>query len=1145
MSNLMQKPLREVRGKVQRERIIRGAAILFVVLLIGSLAATWLLAKSNFSDSAILWSRVLILSTALGVSVYCLLLPLLRRPSDEKIARFLEERHPELFERVSTAVQVGRHPDRVHPEIAALIEADARKALDRIPQPRFFWPRVSATSAAGLGVVAVTFLALFFAGPIEYRYGLQRMLSGWLDDADSPLYVISVEPGDVTVAERADLEVRAYLKGFEAQNVRLLTQLPNQTRWDQLEMVPEMASSQFSFLIFDVREPFDYFVEAAGIRSDTFRVEVSEIASIDSLKITLHFPAYTGMDPVTLDDGNIRALQGTRAEVRLATDIPVREARLRFESGAEMLLDAESERVWTGSFRIERDDYYRAHLISPEGVRNPASDEFTIEVLEDRPPSISFTEPGRDRKVTNIEEVFTEVTVQDDFGLRKLELFYSINGAPVESVPLAAPRGSRQIAASHTFYLEEFELVPGDFVSYYARAQDAVSSSATDIYFLEIMPFDLQFFQSQQSGMPGAEGDQGLDLVRRQKQIVVATFALVNERDRYSDEEFQENSLTLGLLQQRLRDQTATIAERITRREAAISQPRFQKMAEYLHQAIEQMKPAEAALNQVNPEGALPHEQTALQSLMRAESLLTEMQVSMSQNPGPGGATAQDLADLVDLELDKTKNQYETLQQNRQQQADQTLDEAVEKLKELARRQEREVERRRQAMQGASGSSGSLSEQQLIDELERLSRELARLSRHREDPQLSQISRELQNAARDMRQAREGGRSGAESASLAQQALERMQQAQSRLNQQQRNQVEERLNQLDQQARNLAEDQKRIVEGMRSLDESLRGGMQGADSMDQMRGLYWDKQGLREDLQSLESELHQTARQIESREPEAARKLKEAGIDIRDERLADKMQEGTEFLTRGLTNMAVRREEGIQEDLAQLAEKISQARESLGSAAPEQDQERLRQALDRAGRLVEGLESLRQRGQDQQAAGSEGRGREPSESASGESSSADASADESAASSEGGDAAAESPQQEGSAATRAAGLAGGMPAGSFDPRQLQSEWEQRLEEATQLQQLLRDDPALAREAAGLLRQMREFDPGSIMDDPEKVASLKRLIIDGFHQLELEINRALSEKEGRQLRFVQSDEVPIEFREQVEEYFRRLSSQKDP
>ncbi|HUG43238.1 MAG TPA: hypothetical protein VMN76_03250, partial [Acidobacteriota bacterium] len=97
----------------------------------------------------------------------------------------------------------------------------------------------------------------------------------------------------------------------------------------------------------------------------------------------------------------------------------------------------------------------------------------------------------------------------------------------------------------------------------------------------------------------------------------------------------------------------------------------------------------------------------------------------------------------------------------------------------------------------------------------------------------------------------------------------------------------------------------------------------------------------------------------------------------------------------------------------------------------------------------------------------------------------------------------------------------------------------------QLQQLLRDDPALARQAADLLRQMREFDPGSIMDDPEKVASLKRLIIDGFHQLELEINRALSEKEGRQVRFVQRDEIPVEFREQVEEYFRRLSSQKDP
>ena len=54
---------------------------------------------------------------------------------------------------------------------------------------------------------------------------------------------------------------------------------------------------------------------------------------------------------------------------------------------------------------------------------------------------------------------------------------------------------------------------------------------------------------------------------------------------------------------------------------------------------------------------------------------------------------AEDLADLFELELDKLKNQYETVQRGAEQQADNQVDETLERLRELARRQEQEIER--------------------------------------------------------------------------------------------------------------------------------------------------------------------------------------------------------------------------------------------------------------------------------------------------------------------------------------------------------------------------------------------------------------------------------------------------------------------
>src|SRR5204863_7020047 len=124
---------------------------------------------------------------------------------------------------------------------------------------------------------------------------------------------------------------------------------------------------------------------------------------------------------------------------------------------------------------------------------------------------------------------------------------------------------------------------------------------------------------------------------------------------------------------------------------------------------------------------AMPFEQKALQYLMRAEALYTEIQVTMQQGGGGGGGgrqqNAEDLADLFELELDQNKNQYETLQRGEMQQNPQEIDEAIRKLKELAERQQKLMERRaQQARQGGAGGSDQMTAQELQKETERLAR---------------------------------------------------------------------------------------------------------------------------------------------------------------------------------------------------------------------------------------------------------------------------------------------------------------------------------------------------------------------------------------------------------------------------------------
>lgn len=1165
MRKLLDKALKETRNKIVLERLLKGVAIVLAFILIGLPVATYLMAQNNFSDTAIFWSRIVLGAGFVLFLWRFLIRPLFLAPSKVRVARFLEERNPELQDRLSTAVEIGSMSSDIHPAIRKLIERDAFDKLKEVSKPRFFWPRVSLASLVTGVVTSALLLTLYFGGPAEFHFGIGKLLGTWLDKTDQHLYHIIVVPGNTTVGERADVEIRAQLNGFESESVGLNVRYANQVQWEETRMVGQPDSGDFSFQLYDIRDPVDYFVEAEGIRSDTFRIEVSEIPRVIGFKVVLDFPDYTGIsDSVLEDETFISALKGTQVRLEMESDQPSPMGLIKFENREDLEFSSEGGTSFVASFEVSDDDYFRIHLANSEGVLNPASDEFIIEALDDQSPVVSFSYPGRDRRVTNIEEVFTEVRAEDDHGLGSLKIHYSVNGGATEDITLSLNRGAKQVTTSHTFYLEEFDLIPGDFVSYWAEGRDAVSSATTDIFFFEVEPFDREYYQAQSAPSGGGAMQQGLELSRQQKQIVVATFSLIQEEDAYTSEEFTENSQTLALVQQRLAAQAQTIIDRIERRGAAASDPRFGEMVEYMKQAVEHMSPAELALNQAKLDEALPEAQKALQQLLRAEALFNEMQVSMSQNSGQGSASPEELADLVDLELDRTKNQYETLQQNQQAQQDRALDDAVEKLKELARRQEQQLERQMKGTQSGS-SGGQASQQQMIDQIEELARQLARLSRQKQEQQLDQISRELNRAARDMRRAASSGQSEQQSQQMAQRALERMKRAQEALTQQRESQVQEEFSQLKQRAERIVEEQDRIMGEMSEMGDP-QPGEQGIseDYLRKLRSLFWEKQDLQRDLQGLETDLHQSARRLEGEEPEAAEKLKEAGHAIRDNRLPEKMQESTDRMANGLMNMALRREEEVGQELQSLMNRIEDAERSLGAPGRETPEEKLRQALNEAGRLAEKLESFKraveqgQRGEEgSQPPGQEGQMPNPSgETSENRSEQASAQASQEQGSQPGRQFGQQSGSQSGESSseqsssqsasgsggqTEQAGSPGSYANSGINPSQVGREWKERVREASELRRLLESNPKLAREAANLARQMQQLDVQRVFDDVEELARLKAQVIDGLHQLELEINQTLQEENESYLRPVNEDQIPPEFRERVEDYYRRLSA----
>ena len=91
---------------------------------------------------------------------------------------------------------------------------------------------------------------------------------------------------------------------------------------------------------------------------------------------------------------------------------------------------------FVGELTVDGDTSYYIELVSVDGEAYRGSNEYDVSVLADQPPVISFDKPGRDKKATNLEEVFTQARAEDDYGVVSMDLHFSVNGGEEKKVNL-------------------------------------------------------------------------------------------------------------------------------------------------------------------------------------------------------------------------------------------------------------------------------------------------------------------------------------------------------------------------------------------------------------------------------------------------------------------------------------------------------------------------------------------------------------------------------------------------------------------------------------------------------------------------------------------------------------------------------------
>ena len=935
--------------------------------------------------------------------------------------------------------------------------------------------------------------------------------------------------------------------------------------FDQLSMLTDGAEG-FELLLLGLDENTDYFVESSGIRSATHRVEVADLPYVEHLELEYRFPSYSGLAPRTVEfGGDIAALRGTVVSLRVFPTMLTPGGELIVDGEAVELTD-QGDGTWTASLTVEREGYYEVALARTGGGLVPASPQYTIDVLTDQPPSVSFSKPGRDERASPVEEFYLEAKADDDYGVSELLLLYSVNGGPEDTVRLYDERPIPEVTAGHTLFLEEFSLEPGDLVAYYAQVEDSnpgpdSRTAKSDIYFLQIRPFGVDFRQAEQGGGGGGGGggQEERALSELQEQVVAATYNLVRDRERYSESEFQENRVSVRLAQGRAREQVAGLLQRLTSRGLG-SDSEFERIAELLGEALTEMEAAEAVLANGELQDAISPELRALLQLQKAEESY-EVEVSQGQQGGGGGggggggARADDLADLFELELDKLKNQYETVERGERRQAGDQLEETMEELKELARRQQQQAERQRRAAAqqgGAAGGASDQSQRELADETEAAARRLERLARETNDQQLMDASRRLQEAAGDMR--RSAAAAGSAATADANSALDRLEDVQRRLERDRLDRLRNDVEEAQQRAEDLVREQRYIEEDMERLGEATTGG----PGSDEGRRLFERKEAMTDEVADLEREIDRLTSDARADQREASDRLRDASTTIRDDKLKERVR-----YSRGLIGSQDRDYTNeFEDETTRIVEELAEELDRASGAIGENQSDRRAEALDRARDLWRGAESLSRRlgergeqgqqgqqgqgqqdqqGQGQQGQGQQGQHGQGQQQGQGQQGQQGQGQQGGQQGGQGG-ADGQVGQDQGGYGTNGGAYANsrGGRLSPGDIRQFRGEARQRIQEAIELQRILEEEDLNQQQLGEVIGALRELDRENVYLDLAELNRLQSQIVEGLRQLEFGLRREL-EGEGQDRVFVSgSDEVPTGFRRLVEEYYRALS-----
>lgn len=447
-----------------------GTAIcvsLFFLLIIGQALADWCLNLSVAVRAIFLALDVAVLGRAGYLHLYH---PWRKRLGLAGAALLAQKIFPDFRGALIAAVQLANPSGGSTQGARELVDRTIASAAQRLPEKDFRkaipFRKMWNWTLLALALMGITIGVAWWTWPAS-RILMQRLVLSSLPLPTNTIVVAVTK--DLVVAIGSDVEIAARAQGVVPRKGRLLLMHAGGETENVVLTVDSTLSGRFSFSLKNVQRPLRYqFILNDGTGA-VYWVKPSPAPALAKLECQQVWPEYTGLPAQIRDTTDLSLLIGSTLRVQATSTLPLKNAELRVEGGAdvEMKVTGMDRKTVVGELPISSASLtgFSIALTGADGAVSIQDSLYRVEAVPDQPPVLTFPQQNEETQtITLSSKPVLEFSVSDDYGLKSLALCYR-----VEAPFVPGQKSVEDVVNRHEISLQEIGFEPGRNIAVHYR----------------------------------------------------------------------------------------------------------------------------------------------------------------------------------------------------------------------------------------------------------------------------------------------------------------------------------------------------------------------------------------------------------------------------------------------------------------------------------------------------------------------------------------------------------------------------------------------------------------------------------------------------------------------------------------------------